>query len=70
MGSEMCIRDRLQVHQQQVDDLDVGAHARQQLGGAAGEHRPVPGPLEGGHEPFAHERSVVRDQHGLARRGR
>jgi hypothetical protein len=61
---------QFQVHQQEVDFLEVGAYPRQQLGGAAREHRAVPGAFERGHEAFTHEGCIVRDQHRFAGRGR
>ena len=61
---------QLEVHEQQVNLFEIGSDARQQFGRAAGECRAVPGTFERGHEPLTHEGRVVRDQHGLARRGR
>ena len=61
---------QLEVDQQQVDVLEIRAHTGQQLRRAPGERGAVPRTFERGHEPLAHEGCVVRDQHGLARRGR
>ena len=57
-----------QVEHDQIDLVQVGAHARQQLRGALDRDRLVPRALERRREPVAHERGVVGDHDGFGRR--
>ena len=57
-----------EVDHQQVDVREVGADPGQQFGRAPDGEGPMPGVLEGGLEPVAHERRIIGDHDGLVSR--
>ena len=58
-----------QIDDQQIELREVGAHAREQLGGAFHRHRAMSGALERALEAVADERGVVGDEDGLCAGG-
>src|SRR5580765_1929932 len=56
-----------EVERNEIDAIEIGAHACQQLHGAAYDNRPVPGVFERRLEAVAHEARVVGDHDGLGR---
>ena len=55
-----------QIEHNQIEIVEVGAHVREQLRHGFDDHGAMPGRVERGLEPIAHERRIGCDSHGLA----